>query len=192
MPKKPALEIKKHREPNRREPFYFNIPASRSSTGKRERPCFATKSEARTARQLELTRISNFGTSQATMPAEARRDAARAYGLLAPHDISLLEAVQGFLEAKEVLDPIGCSVMEAAQQHFQREIARARSCSFEALMDEFVAAKKQERLSGDYLKQIKRTKEAICPKLGKVQACDLTTRELSHSLSQFDDRLARP
>ncbi|MCB1229377.1 MAG: hypothetical protein KDN19_03885, partial [Verrucomicrobiae bacterium] len=71
MPKKPSLEIKE--DQSRSKPYYFSVPATCSASGKRERRFFETKGEAKTAREVELSRIANFGTSLATLPSDVRR-----------------------------------------------------------------------------------------------------------------------
>jgi len=188
MPKKPSLQIKE--DQSRSKPFYFSIPGTCSASGKRERRFFDTKSEAKTAREVELTRMANFGISQASLPSEVRRDAVRAEKLLGPHGLTLYEATKQFVEAKEVLDVIGCSVIEAARSHLRSELARTKSCSFSELMTEFIESKEQEQLSGDYLKQIRRTETVFAEEFGAVRACDLTTKMIRHGLSGFDEKLA--
>jgi len=188
MPKKPSLEIKQ--DPSRKRPFYFSIPASCSSSGIRERRYFETKGEAKTGRELELTRINNFGTSQATLPSEVRRDAVRAEKLLEPHGLTVFEAVRQFIDAKETLDQIDCSVPDAAKAHLQSELDRAKSSTLTALFSEFLLSKEQEKLSDAYLTQIERCKDAFDDDLGQIRCCDLTTKLIRQSLSRFEDRSA--
>jgi integrase len=78
-----------------------NVPAPLSPTGKRQQLFFSTKAEAQgKCDQLQVTK-DNFGTSLTLLSSTEVTEAAKAYQMLKPHGIGLLEAVRKYLEIHE-------------------------------------------------------------------------------------------
>src|SRR5271166_2506746 len=61
MPK--GISLKVRRDPGRPSPWYLNVPASLSDTGKRSRLYFATREIAQGAAERLKARRDNFGVS---------------------------------------------------------------------------------------------------------------------------------
>ncbi|MGD9745046.1 MAG: tyrosine-type recombinase/integrase [Verrucomicrobiales bacterium] len=180
MPKHPSFKIRQAHD--RAKPYYFEIPATRSASGKRQRFFFGTRKEAETAVELEKVRISNFGTMVVHLPAEVRREAVRAQEILEPLGIGLREAAEQVAKARRILDPINANILEAAEQYFQHQIEMAKSCTFAGLLQDFLASKEREGVSSAYRSQIKGTLNRMLPRLGERIVSTISTKDLSTAI----------
>jgi len=66
--------------------------------GKRERLSFKTKGEADSVAEQKRTEKLNQGTAALSLPYEIKVAAAKAHSLLAPHDVTLIEAAEYYLD----------------------------------------------------------------------------------------------
>ena len=79
-------------------PWIVNVPAFLSPTGKRQELFYSTKTEAQgKCDQLQATK-DNFGTSLSLLSSTQITTAAKAFQMLEPHNIDLLDAVGKYLE----------------------------------------------------------------------------------------------
>jgi integrase len=62
--------------------------------GKRKRVNFATKADAETFAELSRVQRANQGMDAFTLPQSVRLDAAKAHGILFPHEVTILEAAK--------------------------------------------------------------------------------------------------
>jgi integrase len=121
-----------------RESWVVNIPKELSDTGARRQMFFDTKSEASTLCEQLKTRRDDFGLSLLDMSPARIAEASKAYRLLQPYDISLLDAVR---------------------EHVQRYLERTSSRSWRVVVDEYLAMPKKR--SPKYSKDLKETGESM-------------------------------
>jgi integrase len=115
-------------------PWRVNLPATISSTGKRERRFFETKVEADTFCRQQRVRLDNFGRNSCTLSPGQQEQAAIAFDRLKPFDVDLNTVVTQFIA-----------------QH----VAREKSVTFKQMFDAFTASKKTR--SEAYLRGLKYT-----------------------------------
>jgi integrase len=115
-------------------PWRVNLPAGYTSTGKRQRHFFKSKSEAETFAQSQRIRIENYGRNSSPLTPGQQEDAATAFQKLAPYNVELNTVVTDFLA---------------------RHDARARSVTFKTLFERFTESKKNR--SDAYLRGLKYT-----------------------------------
>jgi integrase len=132
----------------------LNVPAALSPTGCRQRLFFRTEKEAKAEAETLRARKDNFGNSLATLRAAKIVKAAKAFELLEPYDVDLLDAVTGFLEI-----------------HKQR----TESISFHELCSQYIAAKsnRDER----HLNGLRQTRDRF-PSLHEKLVSDIDHRIL--------------
>ena len=80
-----------------RKAWVLNVPPELSDTGKRRQLFFRTKKAATADVEKLKARADNFGVSLAQLTPARIAEAAEAYKLLTPRNISLLDAVTRFL-----------------------------------------------------------------------------------------------
>src|SRR5580704_8490714 len=113
-----SLEPKETTKPH--VPFVVNLPASLSSTGKRERRYFDTKKAAKEFCTQQRIRLQNYGTASTSLPAGKIEEAAAAFDKLEGSGIGLLEAVKQVLQWKR---------------------SRESSITFKSMFEKFIEAK---------------------------------------------------
>jgi integrase len=154
----PSLEPKKLKNSNAPRQWYVDIPPRFSDTGKQQRLFFATREEAETQTQAIWNRRQTFGeTLEQLSPARAS-EALAAYRLLAGINVTLLDAVRGFLEV-----------------HRQR----TGSLPFEKLFDSYLI--KIARKSEKHRVAMRQTRDRF-PDLLPMLAVDITAAKLDELL----------
>src|SRR5512133_2746906 len=81
-------------------PWVVNLPASLSSTGKRERKYFESEKVAEAFCKQQRMRLENYGKASTYLPAGKIEEAAAAFERLHGTGISLTEAVEKVLKWK--------------------------------------------------------------------------------------------
>ena len=99
----------------------MNLPATISTTGKRERRFFNSKSSAETFCRAQRIRLDNFGRSSGLLTPGQQEQAAMAFERLAPYNVTLNSVVEDFVA---------------------RHVANEKSVTFKTLFELFVASKK--------------------------------------------------
>src|SRR2546423_4774306 len=122
MAKRASLKPKETTKPH--APFVVNLPASLSSTGKRERRYFGTKKTAEEFCRQQRIRLENYGTASTSLPAGKIEEAAAALEKLNGTGIGLLQAVEQVLKWKH---------------------SRETSVTFKMMFESFIEAKKGKR-----------------------------------------------
>lgn len=79
----------------------YDLPASLSDTGKRQRKTFKTQKVAQQARDADLKRNDLYGAQGRMITASLAQDAIKASELLAPYDVSLYEVARDFALRRE-------------------------------------------------------------------------------------------
>jgi integrase len=132
----------------------LNVPAELSDTGKRQQLFFPTKKAAAVKCEELEARRDNFGTSLTLLSSSKITEAAKAYEMLEPYGIGLLEAVKGHLEAHK---------------------RRTASVSFLDLCNQYLAAKsgRDER----HLKGLRNTRDRF-PTLHALLVSEIMHRDL--------------
>jgi integrase len=132
----------------------LNVPPALSPTGKRQRLFFKTEKDGKAEAEKLTARRDRFGNSLAGLHAAKIVKAAKAFELLEPHNVDLLDAVTGFLEI-----------------HKQR----TESISFHKLCTQYIAAKsnRDER----HLNGLRQTRERF-PSLHEKLVSDIDHRTL--------------
>jgi integrase len=115
-------------------PWRVNLPATISSTGKRERRFFESKQDAETFCRQQRTRLENFGRNSSTLTPGQMEEASMAFERLAPYAIALNSVIADFIA---------------------RHQAKTKSVTFKTLFDSFTGSKKNR--SEAYLRGLKYT-----------------------------------
>src|SRR4030095_1460307 len=115
-------------------PWRVNLPASISSSGKRERRFFESKREAETFCRQQRIRLENFGRNSSTLTPAQQEQAAIAFERIAPYGATLNTVVGEFVERRQAI---------------------AKSVTFEELFERFTGSKKSR--SAAYLRGLKYT-----------------------------------
>jgi integrase len=142
-------------------PWLVEIPPHLSETGKRKRKFFKTEKEAKAECEALKARKDNFGISLSTMSAARIAEAAEAYKLLDPFNVSLLDAVRA---------------------HVAGVKARSASITFGEAFNRFAEIKKGK--SPKYNQEIKHTKATFEPLLDRM-VCDITPADLEPILDRL-------
>jgi integrase len=160
MPATPSLKARKieSRLALGKAAWCVNVPAELSETGKRQRKFFATESEAKAETETLKTRRANFGTSLSTMTSARIAEANEALKLLAPLNVSLLDAVRSFVETHQL---------------------RSASIPFGQLFDLYLEAKSKR--SEAYKTQLRWAKERFAALHDRL-AADINVRDLDELL----------
>jgi integrase len=146
----------------------ISVPKHLSETNKRQQFFFDTKKEA----ELECSRLKakkeNFGMSLSNLSQDQLRQATKAFQLLEPHKIGLLDAVHIFIENHE------------------RRIA---SVSFLELYNQFLTHKSDRNPA--YLRELRITRDRF-PSLHERMVSDITSQELESVLSPLTPGARNP
>lgn len=157
-----GVSFKVRKDSARPSPWYINVPASLSQTGKRQRLYFATRNLALGEAERLKSRHANFGVSLGNLNSAQIVEAADCFEQLEAHPgVSLSEAVRGYLEILST---------------------RKGSIPFGELFGQFLKAKAGK--SVPYLDHLKWARTAFEP-LAETLACDVTVRELEAVLERF-------
>jgi integrase len=150
----PSLEPKKLQGSAAPRQWYINIPKRFSDTGRQQRLFFETKEQAEGEIMSIRQRKLSFGqTLEQLSPARAS-EALAAYRLLEGHEVTLLDAVTGFLAVHK---------------------DRNSSIPFLELFNSFLDAKKDR--NHEYLRELRITRDRW-PELHAKLVCDITQRDL--------------
>ena len=148
----------KHRD-GRVSPWCVNVPPELSPTGKRQELFFATKAEAQVACEQLKARRENFGISLTAMTPGRIAEAAEAYKLLDPLELSLLDAARNYVAFHK---------------------ARAASKPWGKVYAEYLAMPKKR--SAKYEKDLKQAGETMRPFDEKL-VIEISARDLEKALS---------
>src|SRR6266480_4115278 len=107
-------------------PWRVNLPANITRTGKRQRRFFESKQEAETFCRLQRIRLDNYGRNSTTLTPGQQEEAGIAFERLSPYNVTLNTVVADFIERHE---------------------ARTRSVTYKALVQTFIASKKNRSKS---------------------------------------------
>jgi integrase len=166
--KLPKLEPTKMEWLDRPAAWCLNVPAKWSDTGKRQRMYFETLEQAEGEIMSIRKRRMTFGeTLEKLSPARAS-EALAAYRLLEGHDVSLLDAVTGFLSVHK---------------------DRSASIPFLDLFNSFLDAKKDR--NQQYLRELRITRDRW-PELHAKLVCDVTHADLDPLLHKLTPGARNP
>jgi integrase len=170
VPRIPKLEPTKVKSRQKRglAAWCVNVPAELSETGARRQLFYETDKAAKIECARLKAKRDNFGTSLANLSPDQIRQATKAFELLQPHKIELLEAVQSFVEG-----------------HKQR----TASISFKGLFDQFLEAKTDR--NPEYLRELRITRDRF-PSLHERMVSDITPLELETILSPLTPGARNP
>lgn len=142
-------------------PWRVNLPASVSSTGKRERRFFETKKDAETFCRQQRTRLENFGRNSSMLSPGQLEEAAMAFERLAPHAIALNTVVSDFI---------------------WRTTAKTNSVTFKTMFEHYVDhPKKGKKRSSAHLRGLKYTLPRFAKLHNRIVA-DLQSEEIEVEL----------
>jgi integrase len=164
----PKLEPKKIEGLNTPSPWCLNVPASISDNGKRQRLFFETKEQAESQIMSIRNRRMTFGETLERLSHTRASEALAAYRLLEGHDVSLLDAVSGFLAVHK---------------------DRNSSIPFLELFNQFLDAKKDR--NQQYLRELRITRDRW-PELHAKLVCDITQRDLDPLLHKLTPGARNP
>ena len=134
----------------------LNIPLELSPSGKRQRLFFATKAEATFACEKLKARRDNYGTSLTAAMTPARMSEA--------------------IEAYNLLDPIGISLLFAVRSYLDGQKKRTASISFLDLFNLYLGAKQDRNPA--YLRELRITRDRM-PQLHARIVSDITPGDLA-------------
>jgi site-specific recombinase XerD len=137
-----------------------NIPASISSTGKRERHFFKTKDIAAAFCQTKRTQQENYGRNATNLSPSQLDEAATVFELLKPHGIGLREVVTKFLVKKA---------------------ATEKSVTLSVTFEKFLASKKKSR-SKHHVRSMNATLDRL-KNLEKVMISDIEKERIESQLA---------
>jgi integrase len=164
----PKLEPTKMEWLDRPAAWCLNVPAKWSDTGKRQRMYFETLEQAEGEIMSIRKRRMTFGeTLEKLSPARAS-EALAAYRLLEGHDVSLLDAVTGFLSVHK---------------------DRSASIPFLDLFNSFLDAKKDR--NQQYLRELRITRDRW-PELHAKLVCDVKHADLDPLLHKLTPGARNP
>src|SRR5258708_3266768 len=164
----PKLEAKKMEWLNRPAAWCLNVPAKWSDTGKRQRMYFETLEQAEGEIMSIRQRKLSFGQTLEQLSPTRASEALAAYRLLEGHDVSLLDAVTGFLAVHK---------------------DRNSSIPFLDLFNQFLEAKKDR--NHEYLRELRITRDRW-PELHAKLVCDITQRDLEPLLYKLTPGARNP
>jgi integrase len=164
----PKLEPKKIEGLNTPRPWCLNVPASISDNGKRQRLFFETKEQAESQIMSIRNRRMTFGETLEQLSPTRASEALAAYRLLEGHDVSLLDAVTGFLAVHK---------------------DRNSSIPFLELFNSFLDAKKDR--NQQYLRELRITRDRW-QELHTKLVCDVTHRDLEPLLYKLTPGARNP
>jgi len=144
--------------PGRNLPWRLSIAATLSPDGRRKQLFFAKKGEAEQYADTIRFQTKKFGDNLRQIDEHDLSEAVRALELLRPHGIGLLEAVKGYLDYRQY---------------------RATSVTFGAAWDVYLGLRKH---SLKYTQELRQVKDKVKHLLDRP-LCDLTEKDLEHSLS---------
>ena len=160
MPK--GISLKVRRDLARPSPWYVNVPASLSETGKRSRLYFASRALALGAAERLKARRDNFGVSLGKLTSAQIVEAADCFEQLAAHPgVSLAQAVRGYLELHKT---------------------RSGSIPLGELFGKFLDSR--ARASKPYLEHLRWARNAFEP-MAATLASEVTVRDLETILEAF-------
>jgi integrase len=170
MPRTSKIEPTKvpSREKRGLAAWCVNVPEEISDTGVRRQLFFDTKKAAEIECERLKAKRDNFGTSLANLSQDQLRQATKAFELLEPQGVDLLNAVRAFLEAHE---------------------QRSASISFLALFNQFLEAKSDR--NPEYLRELRITRDRF-PSLHERMVSDITPLELETVLSPLTPGARNP
>ena len=90
-----VAELNIYKRPGKAKPYYLNISAKLSDTGKRTAKAFKTLTEAKNVRSKLMKRLQREGSDGYTFSRKDSVDAKRALDLLQDRDENLFDAVRG-------------------------------------------------------------------------------------------------
>ncbi len=135
MPRRPKFEIKEQDGK-----WVLNLPPSFSASGKRERYVRAKLSDAKKLQREIRKRYHEFGTRASSVPSAVVEDAT---------------------QAREILEPFGCSLSEAAREYAEKRKAAGATVPVCEAWEIFIATKESEGKSEAYIKDLTITLEAM-------------------------------
>lgn len=165
------------------KPWAVSVPAELSPTGRRQRRFFATKLEASTFADSLKVRRSNYGARAATLPRELTQQCIDAVETLEASglDFRVDEVVRAFVDVQARLEPTGASVDDAVAFYEEWHRQQTASCTFDSLMAEFMATKRQQGKSDRYVGQIAQTASRFSPLIGGESVVSVTGRSMTET-----------
>ena len=150
------------------KPWTVNVPEELSDTGARQQKFYATQKGAKAECDRLKAKRDNFGTSLTNLSQDQLRQATKAFELLKPHDVDLLDAVRSFIADHE---------------------RRTASVPFLDLYNQFLEAKHDR--NPEYLRELRITRDRF-PTLHGQMASDITHQELEAILSPLTPGARNP
>jgi integrase len=147
-----------------------NVPEELSETGTRRQLFFTTQKAADAECDRLKAKRDNFGTSLANLSQDQLRQATKAFELLDPYRVELLEAVQSFVE-----------------DHKRRIV----SVPFLELFNQFIDAKEKDGRNAEYLRELRITRDRFSSLHERISS-DITPQELDAILAPLTPGARNP
>jgi integrase len=146
MSKTPELNI--YKRPEKPKPYYLNISAKLSDTGKRTAKAFKTLTEAKNVQHQLLNKLKREGREGYTFTKKEAVDAKRALELLKDRDDNLHDLVRESLEARDVLNNADLnegyelSLLKASKHLVEHYKHKEQSFTFEEVYQKSLRSRK--------------------------------------------------
>lgn len=170
MPRQSSLVPKRNpsREKRGWSAWAVNIPKELSTNGKRQQAYFATKGLAQAECERIKKKKDDFGLSLSGLSPARLTQAVKAFELLDPYKVELLDAVRSYIESHK---------------------RRTASISFLGLYNQFLEAKSDR--NPEYLRELRITRDRF-PDLHERMVSDITHLELESVLSPLSPGARNP
>jgi integrase len=170
MPRQSSLVPKRNpsREKRGWSAWAVNIPKELSTNGKRQQAYFATRGLAQAECERIKKKKDDFGLSLSGLSPARLTQAVKAFELLDPYNVELLDAVSSYIEGHK---------------------RRTASLSFLELFNRFLESKSDR--NPEYLRELRITRDRF-PSLHKRMASDITHLELELVLSPLTPGARNP
>ena len=135
----------------------FFVVIYRGAEGERKKKHFKDRGEARLFYDQKKVELVNFGTAAATLDEKARAE---------------------YLECKELLEPYRISLRDAVKALLPQLEAENASTNVETALKDFLEAKKADKMSARYLKDLKSRLGIFSKKFGSRNMASITTADI--------------
>lgn len=181
MPKRPTLEPILDKQRNR---WLVNVPPTLADNGKRTRSYHKSREKART-----FIEGLQGKTPAATIPPTLAMEADKARKLLEPLNVDLVRVAQIYVEAQELVNDTGGTLVDAAKAYRKAWESRNSSNTFGSAVTTYLDSRQD--LRGRTLASYKYTLESVFKPLVDKMMSDITTGDLESHLSNKGATAAR-
>lgn len=157
MPRRPSFVVSCPKDGS----FLVHVPASLSMRGKLERRTFKTHQDAERFAAKLRSQYHKGNRGGVLDPATAHESGASEKALReAGLNVSILEAVRAYIDARAILDPLGTTIIEISKAHLAKYKARGDDRTFRESSAAFIR-EKEMAWSARYLRNIEQTIKAL-------------------------------